>query len=319
MIVPNELAQNRAMSYTARGLLVDLLSRPDAWRETCRQMADSSPQGRKALESALDELRVWGYYRVEVFRLPNGRIRSEAHVFDRPQRDAEPGATIPASGAPAPGVPGTLSKNLEKVPSLPTPVAETGNGAEATAAAGAASGVREGTAVDFGSRAAEAAATPAPTTRPAAKGQSLPTEAEEPNGATREAMLALLRAVRLERRLPLGLAEAATLAPLVRSWMDRGGSEDELREALLAGLPQVVYSPVAVVRSRLERKMPAQRTRQHPKRGAECAECRDPLPQPGLCSRCRGLRVSSLTDAARGEVTERGMAKIRAAMAEAAG
>jgi hypothetical protein len=302
VIVPNELAQNRAMSYTARGLLVDLLSRPDDWRETCRQMADSSPQGRKALESALDELRAWGYYRVEVVRLSNGRIRSEAHIFDRPQRGARPGATIPASGVAAPGDPDVLSKYLVKVPSLPESTAAQADGDE-TAETTAPEGRREGTAPVSGSTASAAAAETA--------------EPEEPDRATAEAMLMLLRVVRAERRLPLGAAEAAALAPLVRSWMDRGSSEDQLREALLAGLPHVVHSPAAVVRSRLERKMPGQRVEQQSKRGAECAECRDPLPQPGLCSRCRGTRGSSSRDRAQGEVTERGMAKVRAVMAMA--
>ena len=303
--MPNELAQNRAMSYTARGLLVDLLSRPDDWRETCRQMADSSPQGRKALESALDELRAWGYYRVEVVRLSNGRIRSEAHIFDQPQRGAGPGATIPASGVPAPGVPDVLSKYLVKVPSLPEATAVQVDGDE-TIETMAPEGGKEGTAPASGSTASEAAAEPPEAAEPA-----------EPDRATAEAVLVLLRVVRAERRLPLGVAEAAALAPLVCSWMNRGGSEDQLREALLAGLPHVVHSPVAVVRSRLERKMPGRRVQQQPKRGAECAECRDPLPQPGLCSRCRGTRGSSSRDRARGEVTERGMAKVRAVMAMA--
>ncbi|MFD5438556.1 hypothetical protein ACFWJ4_41215 [Kitasatospora sp. NPDC127067] len=45
-VLPNGLLQDRRLSYTARGLLADLLSRPDGWREDGRQMADSSPQGR---------------------------------------------------------------------------------------------------------------------------------------------------------------------------------------------------------------------------------------------------------------------------------
>ena len=41
-VFSNRLVQNRALSYTARGLLCDLLSRPDGWSEDGRRMADSS-------------------------------------------------------------------------------------------------------------------------------------------------------------------------------------------------------------------------------------------------------------------------------------
>ncbi|MFJ1795315.1 hypothetical protein [Kitasatospora griseola] len=285
------------MSYTARGLLVDLLSRPDDWRETCRQMADSSPQGRKTLAAALDELRAWGYYRVEVVRLPNGRVRSEAHVFDRPQTGLLPGATAPGSGEPDCGDRGVLPKDLVKVPSLPS-----GEETEPLADASPANeeGGREETAPEQ---------TPRP--RPAAPAA----DPEDLDEASLAAVNALLRAVRPERRLPLGVAEAAALAPLVREWMERGASQDELRQALLTGLPEVVHSPVAVLRSRLERKKPAERPVAPHQRLAECEQCRDPLPEPGLCGGCRGAGQAD-GSADRGvEVTARGIAKVRAAMA----
>src|SRR5690242_5598776 len=84
-VLPNPLLQDRRLSYTARGLLADLLSRPDGWREDGRQMADSSPQGRGAVRRALRELTEAGYYRVDKVRRPNGTVHSEAHVFDVPQ------------------------------------------------------------------------------------------------------------------------------------------------------------------------------------------------------------------------------------------
>ncbi|MFD0274693.1 hypothetical protein ACFVHB_12430 [Kitasatospora sp. NPDC127111] len=290
VIIPNTLAQNRAMSYTARGLLVDLLSRPDEWRETCRQMADSSPQGRKALESALGELRAFGYYRVEVVQLPNGRLRSEAHVFDTPQLQVLPGATIPASGGSESGErDALLGKNLVKEPSLPSEVVPV-----TVAEQDLEQGGREGE--------------PDSSTR---------ISGGELDEQTRAAAAVLLRVVRSERRLPLGEAEAAGLAPLVRSWLERGGSEEGLREAMLAGLPDVVYSPAKVLQNRLERKMPpaersAARTRQ--RRMAECAECRDPLPEPGACAACAGAGRDTARDDGRERVTARGMAKVRAAL-----
>ena len=86
IVLPNALLQDRRLTYTARGLLADLLSRPDGWREDGRQMADRSPQGRGAVARALKELAGFGYYRVEKVRQEDGTILSVAHVWDTPQQ-----------------------------------------------------------------------------------------------------------------------------------------------------------------------------------------------------------------------------------------
>ncbi|WP_345706383.1 hypothetical protein [Kitasatospora paranensis] len=116
--MPNVLIQDRRLSYTARGLLADLLSRPDGWREDARQMADSSPQGRAAIRKAVKELIAAGYYRVVKVRMPDGTIHSEIHVYDTPQPVA-PGTTRPGSGGPPVDTTGVLIKNPGKEPSLP--------------------------------------------------------------------------------------------------------------------------------------------------------------------------------------------------------
>ncbi|MEV6207401.1 hypothetical protein [Kitasatospora sp. NPDC051914] len=118
-VLPNGLLQDRSLSYTARGLLADLLSRPDGRREDARSMADTSPQGRAAVSRALKELIRAGYYRIEKIRLPDGTIRSVAHVYDTPHW-ALPDAVIPGPGPAAPGLPvASLVKNPEKEPTLP--------------------------------------------------------------------------------------------------------------------------------------------------------------------------------------------------------
>ncbi|NJP46092.1 hypothetical protein HCN08_22180 [Streptomyces sp. PRB2-1] len=121
-VMPNTALQDRRLSYTARGLLADLLSRPDGWREDLRRMADSSPQGRMAVAKALRELTAFGYYRVDRVRQADGTIVSQAHVYDTPYASAQvaPGAGMPGPGGPGAENPGSNPvKNLEKEPTLP--------------------------------------------------------------------------------------------------------------------------------------------------------------------------------------------------------
>ncbi|MFJ8434613.1 hypothetical protein ACIQ9P_25270 [Kitasatospora sp. NPDC094019] len=121
-VLPNGLLQDRRLSYTARGLLADLLSRPDGWREDGRHMADTSPQGRGTVRRALKELTDAGYYRVVRVRCSNGTIRSEAHVFDLPQLSppARPSVPHPVAGERGTGRPDAPPvKNPEEVPTLP--------------------------------------------------------------------------------------------------------------------------------------------------------------------------------------------------------
>ncbi|MBV9025077.1 MAG: hypothetical protein JO362_15100 [Streptomycetaceae bacterium] len=233
-VLPNGLLQDRRLSYTARGLLADLLSRKDGWREDGRQMADSSSQGRGAIRKALKELTEAGYYRVDKIRMPDGTVRSEAHVFDTPQLALlvpVPGA-VPVPDATCP-VPGEAAAGPADIPPVKEPVQET----------------------------------------------SLPPE-QEPDEEVRAAVATLFRVIRPEPRLRLGQAEAAELAPLVTQWLERGSTLGDLIQALLPGLPPIVHAPVALLRSRLERKMPPVPVLVSVPRQA-CASLSTPIPSLG--------------------------------------
>ncbi|MFJ8474866.1 hypothetical protein [Kitasatospora sp. NPDC094011] len=251
-VLPNGLLQDRRLSFTARGLLADLLSRPNGWREDGRQMADSSPQGRGAVRRALKELKDAGYYRVDTVRMPDGTVRSEAHVYDTPQ--LAPAVPRPAAGERGTG--GAVTppvKNPEEEPTLP-------------------------------------------------------------DERTRTAVATLYRVIRPEPRLRLGAAEALQLAPLVARWLERGSSEAELAHALLPGLPQPMHSPAAILRDRLQRKLPPDRAPQPPS-PTECAECHDPVPRPGICRPCAGLGgARTLTVGIGAAVAAGGAARARAAL-----
>ncbi|MFJ9695126.1 hypothetical protein [Kitasatospora sp. NPDC101183] len=254
-VLPNCVLQYRRLSYTARGLLADLLSRPDGWREDGRHMADTSPQGRGAIRKALKELTEAGYYRVEKVRLPDGTIRTETHVYDTPQL-GPPSATPPASGGGAAGgAVGSEVKNREQEPTLPAP-----------------------------------------------------------SDAEREAVTTLFRVLRSEPRLRLGEAEARELAPLVAQWLTRGSTPADLAHALLPGLPVPMHSAAAVLRYRLERKMPPAKAATAAARFSECAKCHDPVPQPGICRPCAGLTPRTSVVSQGSNVTATGAARARTAL-----
>ncbi|MBB4928434.1 hypothetical protein [Kitasatospora kifunensis] len=236
---------------------------------------------------ALKELTDAGFYRVEKIRMPDGTIRSEAHVYDTPQLSV-PGVPRPGSGEATTGPAGTPPvKNRYQEPSHPTEQADQPSaGEEAEAPAG-----RE--------------ERHAPVQQPPAV----------PDGQIREAVATLFRVIRPEPRLRLGEAEALVLAPLVAQWMERGSTAGDLAQAMLPGLPSPLHSPVGVLRSRLERKMPPEAPeRPPPARYAECAKCHDPVPRPGICGACAGVgprRVEVVDGAA---VAAEGASRVRAAM-----
>ncbi|MER5636519.1 hypothetical protein ABT095_06175 [Kitasatospora sp. NPDC002227] len=257
-VLPNTMLQQRQLSYTARGLLADLLSRPDGWREDGRHMADTSPQGRGAVRKALKELTAAGYYRADKIRRPDGTIHTETHVYDTPQLAARPSATRPGPGERTDGRADAPSKNRQQEPALP---------AVATA----------------------------------------------PDERTREAVATLFRVLRPEPRLHLGQAEALTLAPLVTQWLQRGSTPADLAHALLPGLPSPLHSAVALLRSRLERKLPPARPAAAAPRYAECGRCHDPVPRPGICAPCAGLTPRP-AEVGSDATARRGAARVRAAL-----
>lgn len=291
IVLPNALLQDRRLSYTARGLLADLLSRPDGWSEDGRRMADTSPQGRHTVAKALRELAAAGYYRVDKIRRDDGTFVSEAHVWDIPQQ-AGPGLSRPGSGPSASENAGSNPvKDLQKEPSLPAQRNERGQAREEQSDTGA--GGQEGSTSTEHEKAAP------------------------PDAAVGAAVATLFRVIRPEPRLRLGAVEALSLAPLVAQWLERGCGELDLARALLPGLPAQIHSAVAVLRDRLQRKLPpvphpvvaAVAAQQH-----ECGRCADPVARPGICRPCAGLGGPTVKVGGGEAATVRGMAMVRAAM-----
>ncbi|MEV5507351.1 hypothetical protein [Streptomyces orinoci] len=128
------------------------------------------------------------------------------------------------------------------------------------------------------------------------------------------------------RQLRLNGRDIQTLAPLAGEWLLRGAGADDLREALVNGLPQPVHCPAALLRDRLVRKrpeIPRQRVAAGPPlapRVAGMVECRGRHIQPRLfrpeadevlCGECREEDGQA---AAHAEITARGAAAVRAVL-----
>lgn len=99
----------------------------------------------------------------------------------------------------------------------------------------------------------------------------------------------LLSLRQTDARLVLGAAEVGRLAPLAAEWLARGVSSAGLVHALTAGLPQVVKCPAALLRCRLQDKMP-----QAPRRDevalVDCTGCERafrPVTGEQRCGSCR--------------------------------
>jgi hypothetical protein len=277
-VLPNALLQDRRLSYTARGLLADLLSRPDGWREDGRHMADTSPQGRLAVAKALRELTAFGYYRVERVRQPDGTFVSEAHVYDVPYAASQvgPGAVLPGSGrADIANRDAHPIKDRGKEPTLP-----------AQRPPGPVSGGR----------------------------REIPPTL--PGPVLAEAAAVLHRVTAAEPRLRLSAAEAMTLAPLATPWLERGLGPRDLSFALLGGLPERVHSATAFLRGRLIRKLPPPpEPVSAPPRRYECTVCARPTPYEGTCRTCADVATPP-PDAVdeRARTAARGRALVRAAL-----
>ncbi|MDN3244108.1 hypothetical protein [Streptomyces sp. ZSW22] len=134
--VPNATVRDDRLSHTARGILVELLSRPDGWEATADDMWQASvakhgkaSPGRRVFRAAFAELKEYGYLTAGREVLPGGRYGTILTLTDVPQSGT---SARPAKTDEAPGrtdVPhGGTSEGSTDVPTGGTsaPPAETG-------------------------------------------------------------------------------------------------------------------------------------------------------------------------------------------------
>lgn len=115
--VPNETAQNKALSFEARGVLTLLLSMPSDWKVNKAWIIDQSSAGKDKVARILNELITHGYMiRQQTNNSVTGRFDEVDYaVFPVPQ-DKTDGTDDgkPASGKPDDGKPAPTNKQLNK-------------------------------------------------------------------------------------------------------------------------------------------------------------------------------------------------------------
>lgn len=111
-ILPNRTIRDDRLSYMARGLLAEILSRPDGWETTADQLWRKAQrdrpgaghgEGRRAFRAVFAELRERGYMHRARSRGDDGLWRTVQVVFDTPQNSPFRRGT--GSGTPETGTP----------------------------------------------------------------------------------------------------------------------------------------------------------------------------------------------------------------------
>lgn len=99
VIIPNAIAQNRRLTFAARGLLTYLLSLPDGYRVSVRSLAEQFVEGHAAINRMKNELMEHGYVTQRRLNV-NGRWQWEMTVFDTPRPTTPGPETIVEPPAP---------------------------------------------------------------------------------------------------------------------------------------------------------------------------------------------------------------------------
>lgn len=86
--IRNEVARDSRLSFKARGILIEILSRPDNWETSADALAASGPDGRTAVLSGLRELREAGYLTTVRQRLEDGTFNTVSTVYDTPRPES---------------------------------------------------------------------------------------------------------------------------------------------------------------------------------------------------------------------------------------
>ncbi|WP_229821092.1 MULTISPECIES: helix-turn-helix domain-containing protein [Streptomyces] len=230
-IIGNHLAQHRELSLVAMGLALHILSLPDGAAVDIRTLAGRFPEGRDRIAFALRELEAHGYFERVRERTGAGQVVTRTYAHHVPGRTARTSEPVVRDSAvrepvreqvPEP-VPGRVVE-LEPV-TVPEPEREDPSPVEAE---------------------------PVPAPQPSEP----PAEEAVPGPHHEEAVAALTRARKLDKRIMLSERDVQCLAPAAAEWIARGVGRVALMQVLTDRLPPEVHNPAALVAHRLREWLP---------------------------------------------------------------
>ncbi|MGW6745965.1 hypothetical protein ACWGDX_35405 [Streptomyces sp. NPDC055025] len=256
VVVPNAAVRHSALSLSARGLLVTLLSLPDGTRATVDTVTDQVEEGRRAVSKAFSALEKAGYLRRERGQDPDtGLWGTQTHVSDLPMDH------IPAVGAPKSRGVGDLPRGEKNQGKNLLPELQP-NGDEA-----------------LPSRTEEE--------------EDASGDDDHDDAVTGRAAATLAQLGDADRRLALSTSEVLRLAPLASAWLAQGHTPMKIVAALTTRLPESVDSAAALVSYRLKNQMPAMpppKAPPAPDARHRCQSCDAVFPAgvtQDLCKLCR--------------------------------
>jgi hypothetical protein len=121
-IIPNATLRDDRLSYCARGVLSELLSRPNGWETNAdalsdrarRQRGDVVGEGRRGLRAAFKELEAAGYMSRRKEQGEKGRFITVLEVFDTPQdRGTGHGTSAGVTSVDGASATGTSSRSTD--------------------------------------------------------------------------------------------------------------------------------------------------------------------------------------------------------------
>lgn len=115
-VVANDVVRDSRLSYRARGILLEILSRPDNWKISAEILARSSKEGRGAILTCLTELRDLGYIVTKRIRHESGQFETISTVYDKPTGSGLPDFGLPDSGLPTSGNPTSKEVPIKEEP-----------------------------------------------------------------------------------------------------------------------------------------------------------------------------------------------------------
>lgn len=71
-IIYNEVFHDSRLSLQAKGLYCQIISLPDDWQYSKAGLRALCSDGRRAIDTAINELKKYGYLTIEARRKPNG-------------------------------------------------------------------------------------------------------------------------------------------------------------------------------------------------------------------------------------------------------